>query len=158
MDKKYEDFFDSLYTQWYGKMLEYAFRLTSDRYLAEEIVQETFIQVTKQIDAIAAHKNAAGWLYLTTRNNALNSIKTQRRLKNTISTEEIEVPIEDEVKLDTLLYGCMNNDEADILVRFYQYKQSLKEISKAYNISETACKMRLIRAREKIKKKYKNIK
>lgn len=57
-------------------LLRYAFLLTGRRAVAEEIVQEVFLQLHQRWDEIDSPR---AWLYRTVRNRALNHLRDHRR-------------------------------------------------------------------------------
>lgn len=151
------DYFDRLYTDWWVRLIKYAYRLTFDKSLAEEIVQETFIEAYKKSEMLQRHENPVGWLYVTTRNIAMACLRKIEKRKSEIHLKE---NVRDLVTYEdnTIYYvsDCLSKDETDLIIRFYKHRQSIEEIAKAYGISLSACKMRLKRTRDKLRSKYKN--
>jgi DNA-directed RNA polymerase specialized sigma24 family protein len=78
-------------------------------------------------------------------------------MKSQVALLEIDQAVPCEESLSSKLSDHLTKDETEILVRFYEYRQSINEISAHYHITESACKMRLKRARGKVKKKIKEI-
>ena len=77
---------EELFTALESPLLSYALRLTGERGLAEDIVQEAFMKLHAQFDEVRDPKR---WLYRTVHNLALN----QRRKSGKIVS--LELPAED---------------------------------------------------------------
>lgn len=151
---KNDDFFDNLYLKWYQCLLKYAYRLTLDKSLAEEIVQETFTEAYKKVELLQQHENVAGWLYVTTKNIARSYLRKAMKINASIHTEEFEPPVMYEDNISYYLADNLSKEESDIITRFYKDRQPVTEIAEDLSISISACKMRLKRARDKLKKSY----
>jgi len=150
------DYFDRLYTDWWLGLIKYAYRLTFDKNLAEEIVQETFIEAYKKTEMLQRHENPAGWLYVTTRNIAMASLRKIEKRKSEVHLKEsVSDSVTYEDNSSYYISDCLTKEETDLIVRFYKHRQSIAEIAKAYGISLSACKMRLKRTRDKLRSKYK---
>src|SRR5512137_2430034 len=57
-------------------LLRYAYGLTTRRAIAEEIVQDVFLQLHQHWDGVA---NPRAWLYRSVRNRSLNHLRDHRR-------------------------------------------------------------------------------
>lgn len=157
MHNQDKNYFDTLYLENYRKLLIFVYRLLQDRYFAEEIVQDTFVVAYKKIAIIQKHENPVGWLYITAKNISKAYLREIKRLKLHVPLWETDQAVTCEGSLSSKLSDYLTKEETEILVRFYEYRQSIKEISAHYHINESACKMRLKRARGKVKKKIKEI-
>jgi len=150
------DFFDKLYTDWYERLLKYVYRLTLEKNSAEDIVQDTFIEAYKKSDLLQHHESPEGWLYVTARNKARNYLRKERK-SNTAVYQDNNCSYQgaNEDDFEILVADKLSKEDTDIVKRFYKYRQTITEIARAYNISASACKMRLKRARDKLKAFYK---
>lgn len=151
---KDNEFFDKIYLKWYQRLLKYTYRLTLDKSSAEEIVQEAFTEAYKKVDQLQKHENPVGWLYITTKNIARSYLRKVIRINALIHTEEFEQPVMYEDNISYYLADNLSKNELDIITRFYKDRQSVAEIAEDLSISISACKMRLKRARDKLKEIY----
>ena len=149
-----DEFFEKLYLDWYRALLRYVYRLTLDRQQTEEILQETFLEAYKKIELLRRHKNPSGWMYVTAKNRARNYLRKMRKPDTVLYLKNYELPSVNEDDLKYIIPDSFTKEEADIITRYYQDRQSIPEIAKAYGISLSACKMRLKRTRDKLKKDY----
>lgn len=71
--------FDYIFHKFYGALCLFATRLTSDKFTAEEIVQDIFCKLwSKHTDFHSLHSIKA-FLYISTRNASMNALKKQSR-------------------------------------------------------------------------------
>lgn len=154
MDKTLDTFFDKLYLENYSELFKYAYRMTYESNLAEEIVQDAFTEAYKKIELLNKHENPIGWLYVTVKNITKAHLREFIKIKKLISLEDNEIATYDEDRAELLLLNYLTVEETKIIMKFYIEKKSLDEISKEYGISISACKMRLKRARDKFKEIY----
>ena len=154
MDKAHDTFFDKLYLENFKQLFKYAYRMTCEKNLAEEIVQEAFMEAYRKIDRLSKHENPIGWLYVTVRNITKSYLREYLSIKKLLSLDDNEIAAADEENEELLLLNYVNEEEAKIIMKYYVEKKSLDEISKEYGISLSACKMRLKRARDKFKELY----
>ena len=150
------DIVEKLYRSEYPNMLSFASYLLSDKALAEVAVQDTFVCALQNIHKLEASSDQVGWLY-----NALkNIVRHMRRdrqflIKNFIQLDETkEVPAAPPGQAKLLAAEGQNDPEVQLLVRFYIYGYSLKELAKEEGISVGAMKMRIKRAREHVRDKF----
>ena len=66
--------FDSIYEGYYEKVFVAAFGYTKDRYLAEEVFQETFLELYKRIEEVQ-RETAENWLLTVAKHKSLNLLK-----------------------------------------------------------------------------------
>ncbi|MGI5971724.1 MAG: RNA polymerase sigma factor [Oscillospiraceae bacterium] len=156
MNGKSDALFCTLYSENYKDLLKYAYRLTYEKNSAEEIVQDAFTEAYRKIDLLRQHDNPVGWLYIAVKNISKTYIKENRIIKKMLPFEDYQASASDEGSEEQFLQNYLSEEESKLLLQFYKYGKTLKEISDGYSISLSACKMRLKRAREKLKNKYDN--
>lgn len=154
MNRGLDAFFEKLYSVYFKDLFKYAYRLTYETNMAEEIVQDVFVEAYKKIALLAQHENPVGWLYVTTRNITKAYMREYLSIKVLLPLENHDAGVVDEENEELFLSNYLNDEEAKIIYKFYVEKRSLNEISEEYSISLSACKMRLKRARDKFKGIY----
>ena len=80
-----------LYTQFGGKLFQFAFAIIHSRELAEEIVEDVFIKVWLRRARIAKIENLTWYLYVTTRNISLNYHRKRKNIRH-IDLDELTLP------------------------------------------------------------------
>jgi RNA polymerase sigma-70 factor, ECF subfamily len=75
--------FESLFKNHYTPLCRFAYKYTSDQEVSREIVQELFISLWQNKDALQIHSSMESYLYASVRNRCLNHLKRQTFLKDT---------------------------------------------------------------------------
>ena len=105
-----------LYDEEAGRLIAVAQRIVRRRELAEEIVQEAFIQIWQRAgDFDATLGSARGWIYTIVRNRALNVVRDGRRedlveAGALTAVQDRDATIEDafeRLAMDSLLRRCL---------------------------------------------------
>lgn len=74
-----ENAFRDLFRQYADHLYAYIWQLTKSRELAEEVVQDIFLQIWISREALAEVRNFRNYLFVIARNHALNAIKKMMR-------------------------------------------------------------------------------
>lgn len=154
----YEEYFDSLYREMYFMMLCYAEKsLDNQHALAEEAVQSAFCVLWINIEVVMKKENPRGWLLDTLKNVIRNIRRSQARYANLFLALSSAMPCRepsalDETRLDTLYGDLQGNPDYELLKEFVLEHKTIKEIAQANRITIAACKKRLQRAKEKLRK------
>lgn len=139
-----------------------ALRRTGGRHaLAEEIAQTVFTGLARQAVRLTSHPTLVGWLYRSTRNAAVDAIRSEQRrekLAQTLTTmpEELspaECPPEWEQLrpvIDEAMDQLKEQDREIMLLRFFQ-GLPFGEIGAKLNLTENNARMRSARAVEKLR-------
>ena len=157
-----EDFILILSQKYYKQLYLFAKQICPDKNLASDIVQETFMVAYEKADKLKNHKNIQGWLYRTARNRMLHLLKNA-------------LPYEDLSALSETLYDGKNREEEsiqildlypemakhldpqelDLIIRHYEEGYGYNELAEEYHTSRASVKMRLQRARKKLRENLK---
>lgn len=148
-----------------------ALRFTKNREDAEEIAQDCFIKAYRSLNTFRNTSKFSTWLYSIVYTTAMTFLRKKRLDIQSIDTEAGLLNIEnhvsdlnsDEVEhkskmvfvnqaIDQLL-----PDDAAVITLFYQGEQSLDEIGKALGMETNTVKVKLHRARHRLKEKIENI-
>ncbi|MBI9041640.1 sigma-70 family RNA polymerase sigma factor [Lutibacter sp.] len=136
---------------------------------AQDLTHDVFIKLFVKLRTFKGTAKFSTWLYSFTYNFCVNYVTRNNYKKN---EKNFEVDISDsdeldsseeslfEMKADKLKKSLelIEPDEKMILLMKYQDDFSIKEISESLEIGESAVKMRLKRAREKVINVYENLK
>ena len=141
-----------------------ALRLTGNEEDARDVVQDTYIRVMKGIRRFRGESSISTWLYRVTANTAYSFLQRNKRHKaQSLHDIEETMPIEggarpDDEIVNSELRDRLNAAVADlppayrtVVVLKDIYGLPHEEIAEAIGISETACKVRLFRARRKLR-------
>jgi len=126
----------------------------------EDIVQETFIAYIKSDMEFNDEEHKKAWLLKVAQNKCKNLLKSHK-IRAYVPFDDIEevIPGEDEeiYKEDTIEILEISNLDykyKSVLVLFYVEDYSIEETANILDISVSAVKMRLKRAREKLKLEF----
>ena len=139
----------------YGDMiLRLAYSYMKNMHDAEDIVQEVFIQLLKNIDIFENNDHKKSWLICVTRNICKNKLKSSWFKKK---EELIEMPYYDEYKDTTVLDAVMKLPVKyrEIIFLYYYEGYKTAEISEITNQKESTVRSLLHRARNILKKSLK---
>lgn len=139
----------------YGNILyRLAYSYMKNMHDAEDVVQEVFIQLLKNITIFENSEHKKSWLICVTRNICKNKLKSSWFKKK---EDLIEMPYYDEYKdttvLDTVMKLPLKYREIIFLYYYEGYKTS--EISEITNQKESTVRSLLHRARNILKKSLK---
>lgn len=162
--------FGKLYDR-YAKMVYnkcYGFAKSEDE--AEDLTQDVFLQLFIKLRTFKGKSKFSTWLYSFTYNFCVNYVNRDRQRKiqdNSIQVESTEYKLSEEVP-DESLYEMKTDklkkamalipaEDKSILLLKYQDGASIKELVTLLEIGESAVKMRLKRAKERLLETYKTL-
>ena len=159
--------FGKLYDR-YAKMVYnkcYGFAKSEDE--AEDLTQDVFLQLFIKLRTFKGKSKFSTWLYSFTYNFCVNYVNRNKQLKIRDKSVQVEnsehklteeVPDESlyEMKADKLKKALehISPEEKSILLLKYQDGASIKELVGLMDIGESAVKMRLKRAKERLLEIY----
>ena len=151
----FDTFADGVYTL--------AYRITRDRHLAEDVVQETFIKVIRSLVNYRGDGPIAAWIYRIGYREAVAVTRRRREdpLDPVAVAAEIDRPtesVEEQVlagelvaRLDEAINSLSESVRAAFVLRDVE-GLSTTEVAAVLEISASAVKMRLARARESMRR------
>lgn len=166
------DAFAELYTATYSKQYRYAYQYVKDPNLAQDIIQEVYILVLRNLDALKDPRLFVSWLNQITFRVCYN-FKTRLAMR---SEEEIslemqknidsffgrELSPEEKVSLKyerTELMKCvldLQPKEAQAIIMRYYNNMTIEDIADAMDCSRSTVKRRLAAGKANLRKKVKN--
>lgn len=120
---------------------------------ADDVLQEVFLRVVRLKPKFESEQHAKAWLIKVTL-NCSNKLLSSAWMRHFASFDEGTVPDTYEEIMDNSLLIAVNklNPKYKTVVHLYYYEDlKVGEISKILNISQSAVKQRLKRAREHLK-------
>ena len=145
-----------------------AMRFAKNREDAEEIAQDCFVKAYRALGTFKQTSKFTTWLYTITYTTAMTSLRKKRVDTTSINDDEHVLQIansgtnfdaNDTVeKKSTYTYlnqaiDMLLPDDAAIITLFYKGEQSLEEIATALNMETNTIKVKLHRARQRLKDK-----
>ena len=138
------------------RLLSFLYSYFQDADIAEEALQETFIEVYLHMDTLITHPNVGGWLVITAKNKGRNIIKKNIWHNKNLALDEAPeiasfIDFDKQIELIRLCNSIMSEDKFRILRLKYIDGYKINEIAQIYHITPSACKMRLKRTKELLK-------
>ena len=160
--------FEILYDRYAELVYNKCYGFAKDADEAKDLTQDVFLKLFVKMGSFKGKSKFSTWLYAFTYNHCVNYVtrNTAKKFeKNTVDYKDIEnlSDVESdhdflEMKVDKLKVALdlISPEEKMILLLKYQDYLSIKEISSALEIGESAVKMRIKRAKEKLVTVYTN--
>ncbi|HEY4785464.1 MAG TPA: RNA polymerase sigma-70 factor [Bacteroidales bacterium] len=164
-----EKAFEILFKEINNSLCYYAFQITNDRFIAQEIVQDVFLKIWQNRRKIIINGSFKAYLYLMTHNLAINTLLKINTRKNSVSrlvSNDLWENFKDTLAINPYLLEQLEAEETDktiekaidglpqqckdvfSLSRFEN--KSYKEISSLLNITESTVRSHIFKALEKI--------
>ncbi|RYU87995.1 sigma-70 family RNA polymerase sigma factor [Mucilaginibacter terrigena] len=144
-----------------------ALRFAKGREDAEEIAQDCFIKAYRSLSSFQQQSKFSTWLYSIVYTTAMTFLRKKRVDTASIDDDESYIQIEskpsgyDEYNVENKSRSYYLNqaieqllpDDATIITMFYKGEQSLEEIAQAMGIEANTVKVKLFRARQRLKER-----
>jgi RNA polymerase sigma-70 factor (ECF subfamily) len=162
--------FSTIYDEYYPKIVRYLTRLVGELE-AEDAAQEAFVKIDRSLESFRGDSSLSTWIYRIATNTAMDHLRRPSSKRSLLGTEDKDLssdedtgPIDNKPLLDTLLIRKDMNDcirgVVDSLPADYSTVLVLSkfegltnlEIAEIIGISLDTAKIRLHRARTKLRK------
>ena len=142
-------------------------RIVKGREDAEEVAQDVFIKAYKYLADFRGASKFTTWLYTIVNNTCISFLRKKKLDIHSLDNENVfEVAdsqdsgmranlVEQKSRISMVneAIGLLNPADAEIITLFYKAEQSLEETAQVLGIEVNAAKVRLHRARTKLKEK-----
>lgn len=164
-----EDAFACLIGKYRKQVHAHAWRKTGDFHIAEDITQETFLQVYQKLETLEDSTQFSRWLY-----KIVNNLCNAWFRKNRIKTESLEETDMSEIETDAYsqyvaaeqakttaeaqhdlvkkLLAKLKESDREVITLHYFEEMTSSEIGTYLGVSENTVKSRIRRARQRVKK------
>lgn len=170
VEKNDTHLFAVLYDRYAGVVYNKCYGFSKSKEEAQDLTHDVFVRLFIKLRSFKGRSKFSTWLYSFTYNFCVNYVQRNSAKKNekmtvvtdVIKDEDVE-EIDDaslfELKSDKLAKALEIIDPSDkmILLMKYQDDMSIKEIQALLEIGESAVKMRVKRAKEKVVKAYNSL-
>jgi len=148
-----------------------AMRFAKSREDAEEIAQDCFIKAHRSLSSFQQQSKFSTWLYSIVYTTAMTFLRKKRVDTSSIDDENVYLQIENQQgsfennlaeKQSRSYYvnqaiSQLLPDDATIITLFYTGEQSLEEIAEALGMEANTVKVKLFRARQRLKEKLEKL-
>lgn len=150
-----KEMFGHLIERYSDRIYTYFVRLIQDKDEAMSLTQETFYKVFKGIKNFDTSRDFFPYLIQVARNEGINFLNKYKRVENIEYDDSLNYEKKEGFDKDLIIEEALkflNKDDREILLLFYSENLTYEEISKILNISIDNVKVKLHRAKEKLKK------
>jgi RNA polymerase sigma-70 factor (ECF subfamily) len=159
------NYFNLLYDRYTDKVFAKCISMLHDHELAEDATQEIFVKILLSLSKFGGKSRFSTWLYSITYNYCIDQIRREKK--------DITVSIQDYTHLDKEddelydaeiketnvfrlkeILSLLSAEDKSILMMKYQDDLSIKDICMILDKTESAVKMKILRAKEKFLKIY----
>ncbi len=143
-----------------------ALRFSKNREDAEEIAQDCFVKAYRSLSNFQRQSKFSTWLYSIVYTTAMTALRKKRVDTDSIDDENTYIQLENHSGYDTnsaenksrsyylnQAIAQLLPDDAAIISLFYMGEQSLEEIGQTLGIEANTVKVKLFRARQRLKEK-----
>jgi len=143
------------------------FRFTKNREDAEEVSQDIFIKAYRSLADFKGASKFSTWLYTIVNTTCITFLRKKRLEVHSLDDERTfeladsqdsgfnanQVEQKSKINMVTRAIALLNPDDAEIITLFYKSEQSLEEIGQILGLEPNTAKVRLHRARTRLKDK-----
>ena len=157
----------SLVERYQSFVFTIALRYTPNREDAEEIAQDVFIKAYRSLADFRGESKFSTWLYTIVTTTCITFLRKKKLPVHSLDNEHIfevadnqnsafranQVEQKSKVQVIHEAIKLLSVDDARIITLFYQAEQSLEEISRIIGVDPNTAKVKLHRARQRLKEK-----
>jgi len=155
--------FQQIYHSFYQKVLNIAKTIVRDYFLAEDILQETFLKVYQNLNQIKHIENVGAWISAIATRTAIDFLRKEERASFIEINEDLLYPSGRSEEIEHLVETRMLKEKIEkhiqqlkpsyrqVIELKYRKGLSEKEMEKELNLSKSNVKTRLHRARKTLK-------
>lgn len=144
-----------------------ALRFIKSREDAEEVAQDIFVKAYKALADFKGNSKFSTWLYTIVNNTCITFLRKKKLEIHSLDKEGVfevadsqdsgfranQVEQKSKIAMVNNAIGLLNADDAEIITLFYKGEQSLEEIAQILGLETNTAKVRLHRARARLKEK-----
>jgi RNA polymerase sigma-70 factor (ECF subfamily) len=160
-------FFAQLVERYKNYVFTLVLRFTDSREDAEEISQDVFVKAYRSLADFRGESRFSTWLYTVVRTSCITFLRKKRLDTTSIDNEKTFLQLEDresgftantiEQKSRHAMVGeairMLSPDDSQVITLFYKGEQSLEEIGRIMGLDPNTVKVKLHRARHRLKEK-----
>ena len=156
-----------LVTRYQNFVFTLALRYTPVREDAEEIAQDVFVKAYKALKDFRGESKFSTWLYSIVNSTAITFLRKKKLDVSSLDNEHVfeqadskdsgtsanQVEVKSKVEMVTKAIQLLSPDDAKLITLFYKAEQSLEEIADILGMETNTVKVKLHRARTRLKEK-----
>lgn len=161
-------FIEKLYQDTFRLLWVYAMSKLNNPALAQEVVQDAFLEAVKNIDKLMSHENPKGWMKNTVKYKVKHAERSFNRYILRFISLDTDIPFEDArfsiedghnpnmFDIMEKIHRILTADEWDLLRKIALEKVPYKDVAAELGITIWTCQKRVQRIREKLRENFKD--
>ncbi|MEX0741012.1 MAG: RNA polymerase sigma factor [Pseudohongiella sp.] len=159
MQEGNERAFRIVFQLYHSPLLRYAYRICNHQQLAQDAVQNAWMQLARNIRQLDDPRALRAWLYRSVRWQAIDLLRAARRQRDTTEPfENAEQPIDEDAIMDSealhQAIGRLPPLERQVIHLYYLDELTVDEIAAVAELAPGTVKSRLFRARKLLKERF----
>jgi len=156
-----------LVNRYQGYVFTLVLRMIKSREDAEEVAQDVFVKAYRSLANFRGESKFSTWLYTITNTTCITFLRKKKLEVHSLDNEKVfevadsrdsgfranMIEQKSRVSMVNRAIAMLNPDDAEIITLFYKAEQSLDEIARILKIEVNTAKVRLHRARGRLKEK-----
>ena len=156
-----------LVTRYQNYVFTLALRFTKNREDAEEVAQDIFVKAYRSLADFKGKAKFSTWLYTIVYTTSITFLRKKKHEVHSLDNEKIfeladsqdsgfsanQVEQKSRVNMVNHAIAMLSPDDAQIIMLFYKGEQTLDEIGQILGLDPNTAKVRLHRARQRLKEK-----
>ena len=156
--------FEEIVIAYQSMVFTICLNVLNNRELAEEAAQDVFIKVFKKLGSFEERSSFKTWVYRIAYRTAIDYQRKKRLLTTTIDNDERPMRLaapqisshealerDDREKMLERAIRKLDEEDSLIISLYYYEEKSIKEVGSVLEMTESNVKIRLFRARKKLK-------
>ncbi|OIN57255.1 RNA polymerase sigma factor [Arsenicibacter rosenii] len=158
-------YFEVLYSRYCDKVYRKCLSFTKDPARAEDFTHDIFLKLIVKLGGFKEQSRFSTWLYSVTYNHCMDHVRSKKNVEVLVdddherlfnySDEDNDLDLS-EMSIQGLRKAMekMTTEERSLLLLKYQDDVTIRDMAEILNLTDSAVKMRLKRAKDKLKKRY----
>lgn len=158
-------FFGEIYKRYYRNVFRICLAINKDPDTASDLAQDVMIKVMEKLPDLQHEYLLGWWIHSIARNETITYCKKHQK-KHHLSVNDYPEVAAEEMDVESLkdrealfedlgeAMDALNEESRNMLTLKYLHNTSIKELQQKYELSESAVKMRLARARDRVLEVY----
>lgn len=156
-----------LVNRYQGYVFTLILRMVKSREDAEEIAQDVFVKAYRSLADFRGESKFSTWLYTITNTTSITFLRKKKLEVHSLDNEKVFevadnkdsgfranlVEQKSRVNMVNKAIAMLSPDDAEIITLFYKAEQNLEEIARILGLEANTVKVRLHRARGRLKEK-----
>ena len=156
-----------LVSRYQGYVFTLTLRMIKSREDAEEVAQDVFVKAYRALADFRGESKFSTWLYTITNTTCITFLRKKKLDIHSLDNEKVFeaadskdsgfkanlVEQKSRVNMVNQAIAMLSPDDAEVITLFYKAEQNLEEISRILKLETNTVKVRLHRARTRLKEK-----